>query len=907
MKKQNIFIIFFMFMGVFLFGQPTVKQILEEANEAYNKGDYGVALVRFDELKEKESQNAEFWYHYAKAAQEEYAYSKAEMAYQTLIDTLDSSQYPDIPYNLGKIKQSLGKYAEAKDYFNLYLSESEGDDEKLTRLAHLGLTSSEYALDQLATKANDTQIIQLDNGVNTPYSEHAPLMYNDELYYTSLRFINKHDFHNPKREVSKILKSANNMTGEPIADGEEFNNGKMLTSSISVSPTGDFAVFSICNYVEGDNIHCNLYRASLDESGTMGEATKLPSNINNDLFTTTQPSISKEGEDLSLYFVSNRADGNGGMDIWKTKFLDNNEFSDPINLTEINTLDDDISPFFHNRTNTLYFSSNGRPGMGSFDIYKTTSSTGSFGMVENLGKEINSSFNDIFYSLNESGEEGYFSSNRFGSQYLEEKFETCCYDIYKAELDVCDINLLALVFDDVTKEGLVGTTLIITDESNGSEKIIELSNLEGNDYKVDLDCDKTYKITATKDGYAPASVVIHPIDPNDPSIDRAVEKKLYLKPMPVLLMVTTFDKASGANLNGATVKLIDLSNGDVVIAEKTNDSGNDFSFELIPGHEYKIVGTKYAYTGDEDTFLAPSISGSTISKELYLEKANIELDVFTFEKRTRAELNGATVTLVDVTNGEVILTTKYNELANDFKFFIAPGKVYELRVTKPKFKDEVERFEVPANARGTIRKDVYLGAEDEFYVLSNLIPVKLYFDNDEPNKRTMKTTTNKNYTGTYHLYYPRKKEFTYAYAKQFKGDQKASASAEVEFFFEQELNKGFRHLAFFLDGLDEVLKTGREITIYLRGYASPLSASDYNIALGKRRIDCVRNEFSQYKNGLLSSYIKSGQLKITERSFGEDTADNKVSDDPNKPESSIYSPEASRERRIEIDEIVEIN
>jgi len=89
----------------------------------------------------------------------------------------------------------------------------------------------------------------------------------------------------------------------------------------------------------------------------------------------------------------------------------------------------------------------------------------------------------------------------------------------------------------------------------------------------------------------------------------------------------------------------------------------------------------------------------------------------------------------------------------------------------------------------------------------------------------------------------------------------------------------------------------------LRGYASPLAQDSYNLNLGKRRVDSVRNALKKWDGGILVQYINSGQLVITERSFGETSAPTGISDKESEALKSIYSPNASRERRVEIDEI----
>jgi len=103
--------------------------------------------------------------------------------------------------------------------------------------------------------------------------------------------------------------------------------------------------------------------------------------------------------------------------------------------------------------------------------------------------------------------------------------------------------------------------------------------------------------------------------------------------------------------------------------------------------------------------------------------------------------------------------------------------------------------------------------------------------------------------------------------------------------------------------LEQYLKEGLTFTIYLKGYTSPLASNDYNLALGKRRISSIQNEFKHFRDAILWKYMETGDLVVTEKSFGEETAPPTVSDDRKNTRKSIYSPEASRERRVEIIEI----
>ena len=109
----------------------------------------------------------------------------------------------------------------------------------------------------------------------------------------------------------------------------------------------------------------------------------------------------------------------------------------------------------------------------------------------------------------------------------------------------------------------------------------------------------------------------------------------------------------------------------------------------------------------------------------------------------------------------------------------------------------------------------------------------------------------------------------------------------------------------FLDYITGQLQDGYAFDISLRGFASPRADTRYNLALSQRRVVSVQNEIKAYNNGVLVPFINNGQLKITELSFGESLAPDNVSDVLYDRRNSIFSPEASKERRVEIVEIKE--
>lgn len=187
--------------------------------------------------------------------------------------------------------------------------------------------------------------------------------------------------------------------------------------------------------------------------------------------------------------------------------------------------------------------------------------------------------------------------------------------------------------------------------------------------------------------------------------------------------------------------------------------------------------------------------------------------------------------------------------------------------------------------------------------LEDFLPLALYFDNDEPDKRTRRTTTKKTYGSTFDKYYDRKPDYLTSFIAPVEEEDKAEAESAVETFFEEDVKKGFDYLIRFSEILLKRLEKGETVEIFVKGFTSPRAKSDYNLSLSKRRVSSVRNHFDTYKDGIFLPYLANQKLTITERSFGESQASNQVSDALDDQRNSIYHPDAARERRVEIQEI----
>jgi hypothetical protein len=172
--------------------------------------------------------------------------------------------------------------------------------------------------------------------------------------------------------------------------------------------------------------------------------------------------------------------------------------------------------------------------------------------------------------------------------------------------------------------------------------------------------------------------------------------------------------------------------------------------------------------------------------------------------------------------------------------------------------------------------------------LTAMLPVQLFFDNDQPNPGTKATTTVISYDATVQGYTARKA----TYVQQYGG--------AADTFFTDRVNKGYSQLNGALASVKKLLENGRTVTVELKGFTSPLAPSAYNEALSQRRIASVENYLGTWMNGALASYISSGKLVLKRTPLGESTAPATVSDKTTDLKGSVFSPAAAYERRVEI-------
>src|SRR4030095_7712650 len=420
----TIFLTYFFIQASY---SQTLNAYLKGADDALAKKDYFSAYSFLRTAHEIEPNNTEITYKLATAARLYSAFTRAETFYTEVDSSKKAADFPATGFWLGYVKERLGKYQEALDLYNIYISEHSDEDAEITALARRHIEISQWAIRELKNKDTTLTLVHLGPEVNTTFSEFGAHQIDSLLYYTSLRFLIERSAH-PDKPYSKILISEENGTG---VEDTVVNDSSLHTANLAFNGARDRVFYTLCEYINGSEIQCDLYYRDIVE-GAYGIAQKLPEPINMAGYTTTQPFVGYDpvSKREVLYFVSNRPGGKGKQDIWYCYIADRDNFTAPENLTAINTPETDNSPFFLRDTYRLFFALEGYLGFGGLDIYQVNYNDGKWDTIVNMGAPLNSSLDDAFYILSPDGQVGYFSSNRIGSMYLSPEDEACCYDIY---------------------------------------------------------------------------------------------------------------------------------------------------------------------------------------------------------------------------------------------------------------------------------------------------------------------------------------------------------------------------------------------------------------------------------------------------------------------------------------------
>lgn len=387
------------------------KKLLRKAAVAVDQYQYDKAVSYYDQLLAKDSNS--FYGNAGKGIVLSEYMGKYDQAIPYLEKALKKS--PDknkqkINSDLGKSYHYIGSYERALYFYGKAAPKNVADDPDYDMMLSKRIADCKYALEHPQVASYEEQHVKnVGPVINTSFPEYGPIFTNGNLIYTA----QKKD--TPKEKVNGVEKKYfESMYISSYKDGE-FSPPRRYTipdkAEDSKFRRGGEAALSASR--DGKTLYVfregKIYETNLDDSTKRGD--KLPANIN---FSNFQGFACVSADGKMLLFTSESKNGRGGTDIYKSVKDDNGNWSDPKLLpSTINTFYNEDAPFLA-EDGTLYFSSEGLPGYGGYDVYKTTFKNGEWSEPVNLGQPINTPADDIYFVLNPNSSKGFYSSNRKG-------------------------------------------------------------------------------------------------------------------------------------------------------------------------------------------------------------------------------------------------------------------------------------------------------------------------------------------------------------------------------------------------------------------------------------------------------------------------------------------------------------
>ena len=366
-------------------------------------------------------------------------------------------------------------------------------------------------------------ITNLGPKVNSKYPDYSSVINADRsvLYFTSMRPSTTGGGMDERRGqyFEDIYYTQKDSTGQWA---KAVNPGKPLNSNnhdaiVGLSPDAQQVYI-----YKGETNGGDIYTSKLD-----GDVWQKPVGLGKNVNTPYHESSASFSYDfLTIYFVSNRPDGYGGHDIYRSKKDSKGRWGIAENLGgDINTPFEEASIFALPDGKTFYFSSKGHNTMGGYDIFKITYDNGKWTEPVNLGYPVNTTGDDFFFSISADGKYGYYSSagdDGLGSfdiyeisflgkekevvtnnedNLLAYRMEGVKEKVLEEKVDINEINLMILkgtITDEYSKEPLYAT-IELTDLSTNKVVATFENNKTTGKYLVSLPTGKNYGITVNSE------------------------------------------------------------------------------------------------------------------------------------------------------------------------------------------------------------------------------------------------------------------------------------------------------------------------------------------------------------------------------------------------------------------------
>jgi outer membrane protein OmpA-like peptidoglycan-associated protein/tetratricopeptide (TPR) repeat protein len=409
-------------------------------------------------------------------------YLKAKEGYMKVLRIKENFS-PQSSYYLAECYFKLSDYYNAKIWFEKFLLQ-EGISDKRKTAAQKYIIHCSFAAEAIKHPVPyDPK--NLGPSINTRAEEYLPTITADDSTLIFTRKNVTEDFYISAKttngwELARPLSNKINTSG---------NEGAQC-----ISPDGQYLFFAGCDRKDGLG-KCDIYYSKLignewSEPKNLGEPVNSPA-------WESQPTLSADGK--TLYFVSDRRGGQGSYDIWQSRFLSEGKWSEPRNMgPNINTAEEEISPFIHPDNQTLYFGSQGWPGFGEYDIFfSKKKNDGTWDKPKNIGYPINTPEDENSLFISNDGKQAYFASSNLKGMGGVDLYS---FDLYQEARPQPVTFVKGYVRDKNTGQKLRADFEII-DIASGDTLTQSNSNALSGQFLASLPVGKDYALNVNKENY----------------------------------------------------------------------------------------------------------------------------------------------------------------------------------------------------------------------------------------------------------------------------------------------------------------------------------------------------------------------------------------------------------------------
>lgn len=504
-KTKQVFII--CFITLLSISAVAQKKQLIKADKEFDKFSYIDAREVYLKVVEDGYTSAEIYRKLGDTYYYNSDYENAAKWYAKLIEEFPNEAAAIYYYRTAQSFKSQGKYDESDALMEQYVSltgESiltKNFDEERDYLSVIAFKSKNYELERTSISTNTSDFGSAYYLTDKIAFASADGGTGDKIYgWTSQPFLDifiaKRDSEGKLTEKSKIKGDVNTAYHE---------------SSPVFTKDGKTMYFTRNNFKNGkrakkdkeDVVRLELYRATLQEDGTWREVVELP--FNDDSYSTAHPALSID--EKRLYFASDMPGTYGLSDLFYVDILEDNTYGTPVNLgPEVNSEGRESFPFISKKGN-LYFATDGRAGLGGFDIYTTPISENSeVGTITNVGIPANSNQDDFGLIIDEDESIGYLTSNR--TRETGDKTSSDDDDIYRIQFSKCKVDIAGVVINEKTGDIIPGATVVLLD-ANNKEIDSQIATDKALFSFPGQDCGRQFTVRASKEGFEPNEKMVN--------------------------------------------------------------------------------------------------------------------------------------------------------------------------------------------------------------------------------------------------------------------------------------------------------------------------------------------------------------------------------------------------------------